>query len=94
MGMGMSGFGLTPLATGTQGFGQVTASGATASGGPGQWTNPATCTGNSGFDLAQVATGNQGFCHATALGATATGGPGQEATPTTGMGINMAGVLT
>ena len=56
-GLGMSGFGLAPLATGNQGFGPTSTLGAKASGGPGQWANPTTGMEISSFGLAQPATG-------------------------------------
>ena len=43
-GTGTSGFGVAQPATGNQGFGQATASGATATGGPIQGVNPTTDT--------------------------------------------------
>jgi hypothetical protein len=44
-GMGTSGVGIAQSATGNQGFGQATASGATATGGPVQGVTPTTDTG-------------------------------------------------
>ena len=55
------------------------ASGAMASGGPGQWALPTTGTGISGINFAQPL---------SASGAPAVGGPGQWASPTMGAGIS------
>ncbi len=51
-GTGMTGLGLTQLATGNLGVGPPSASGATAFGGPGQRARPTTGTGISGIGFA------------------------------------------
>ena len=81
----MSGYGLAPTVTCTQGFGKASASSTTAPGGPGQWANLTTGTGSSGFAL------NQGFSKATTSGASAAGDLGQLASLTRGAGINEVG---
>ena len=81
MGMGMTGLGLTQLATDNLGLGPPSPSGATAFGGPGQWARPTTGMGISGISFAQPAMGNQGGGQATTLGATATGCLVQGASP-------------
>ena len=60
MGTGMTGLGLTQLATGNLGIGPPSKLGTRAFGGPGQWASPTTGTGISGISFAQPATGNQG----------------------------------
>jgi hypothetical protein len=63
----MSNLGLAPLATGNQGFGPTSVSGAAASGGSGQWANPTTGTEISSFGLAQPATGHGTTGHGDGL---------------------------
>ena len=57
-GTGMTGLGLTQLATSNLGIGPPSASGATIFGGPGQWARPTTGTGISSISFAQPGMGN------------------------------------
>ena len=57
-GTGMTGLGLTQLATGNLGIGPPSALGATVFGGPGQWARPTRGTGISSISFAQPGMGN------------------------------------